>query len=55
MVEFSLGHDGYPQTHEWVPYCFDTLPIFPVVAMFVYWHPARYLPYMGFRLPKSVR
>ena len=36
-------------------YVFDALPIFPVVALFTYWHPAKYLPYLGFRLPKHAR
>jgi hypothetical protein len=27
--------------------------IYPCVALFVYWHPARYLPYLGFRVPKE--
>lgn len=27
----------------------------PAVAMFTYWHPALYLPYLGFRLPEHVR
>jgi hypothetical protein len=34
-------------------YIFDALCIYPGVALFVYWHPGRYLPYLGFRLPKG--
>ncbi|KAL5003688.1 RTA1 like protein-domain-containing protein [Aspergillus recurvatus] len=52
LVEFTEGHDGYINTHEWPFYIFDAVPIFPCVALFVWWHPSLYLPYMGFRLPK---
>ncbi|CZR61014.1 related to RTM1 protein [Phialocephala subalpina] len=55
MVDFSLGQTGYTGTHEWVEYIFDALMIFPVVALFVYWHPSKYLPYLGLRLPKHAR
>ncbi|KAF8867134.1 RTA1 like protein [Acephala macrosclerotiorum] len=55
MVDFSLGRTGYTGTHEWVEYVFDALMIFPVVVLFVHWHPSKYLPYLGFRLPKHAR
>ncbi|KAL2822151.1 RTA1 like protein-domain-containing protein [Aspergillus cavernicola] len=55
MVEFTEGHGGYINNHEWPFYIFDAVPIFPCVALFVYWHPSLYLPYMGFRLPKHAR
>ncbi len=55
MVDFSLGRDGYTQSHEWCMYCFDALVIFPVVVLYIYWHPSKYLPYLGFRLPKNAR
>ncbi|CEL02901.1 hypothetical protein ASPCAL04064 [Aspergillus calidoustus] len=55
MVEFTEGHGGYINNHEWPFYVFDTVPIFPVVALFVWWHPSEYLPYLGFRLPKHAR
>ncbi|CAI7637645.1 unnamed protein product [Penicillium discolor] len=53
LVEFTEGTKGYLSTHEWPLYVFDALCIYPCVALFVYWHPARYLPYLGFRLPKG--
>ncbi|KAJ5729371.1 RTA1 like protein-domain-containing protein [Penicillium malachiteum] len=53
LVEFSEGTSGYINTHEWTMYVFDTLVIYPCVALFIYWHPGRYLPYLGFRLPKD--
>jgi hypothetical protein len=55
MVEFSLGRDGYTETHEWTQYVFDALPVFVVVALFAWWHPGKYLPYMGMRKPKHTR
>jgi hypothetical protein len=55
MVDFSLGRTGYTESHEWCAYVFDALPIFPVVAMYVWWHPGKYLPYLGLRLPKHAR
>ncbi|KAE8441144.1 hypothetical protein EG329_005827 [Mollisiaceae sp. DMI_Dod_QoI] len=55
MVDFSLGKTGYTSTHEWCIYVFDALVIFPVVALYIYWHPSKYLPYLGFRLPKHAR
>ncbi|RDW72350.1 RTA1 domain-containing protein [Aspergillus mulundensis] len=55
LVEFTEGHDGYINNHEWPFYIFDAVPIFPCVALFVWWHPSLYLPYLGFRLPQHAR
>ncbi|KUJ20461.1 RTA1 like protein [Mollisia scopiformis] len=55
MVDFSLGKTGYTSEHEWVMYVFDAAAIFPVVSLYIYWHPSKYLPYLGFRLPKHAR
>ncbi|KAL5343453.1 RTA1 like protein-domain-containing protein [Aspergillus crustosus] len=55
MVEFTEGRNGYINTHEWPFYIFDSVPILPCVALFVWWHPSNYLPYLGFRLPKHAR
>ncbi|KAJ5604514.1 RTA1 like protein-domain-containing protein [Penicillium lagena] len=55
LVEFTTGVTGYINTHEWTQYVFDALAIYPCVALFIYWHPGKYLPYLGFRLPKSAR
>jgi hypothetical protein len=55
LVEFTEGKNGYINLHEWCLYVFDALPIFPCAALFVYWHPGKYLPYLGFRLPKLAR
>ncbi|KKK16093.1 hypothetical protein P175DRAFT_0426608 [Aspergillus ochraceoroseus IBT 24754] len=55
LVEFTETQLGYINTHEWCMYVFDAVPIYPCVALFIYWHPSLYLPYMGFRLPKHAR
>ncbi|CAI7672468.1 unnamed protein product [Penicillium pancosmium] len=55
LVEFTEGTTGYLNTHEWTLYVFDALVIYPCVALYVYWHPGKYLPYLGFRLPKDAR
>lgn len=55
LVEFTEGHGGYINNHEWPFYIFDSVPILPCVALFVWWHPSLYLPYLGFRLPAHAR
>ncbi|KAH8602675.1 RTA1 like protein-domain-containing protein [Bisporella sp. PMI_857] len=55
MIDFSLGRTGYTEMHEWCLYVFDALPIFPVLALYIWWHPSHYLPFMNFRLPKHAR
>ncbi|CAG7948354.1 unnamed protein product [Penicillium salamii] len=39
VVEFAMGVDGYPLTHEWMLYVFDS--VLMIVAMFIWgvWHP----------------
>ncbi|KAJ5974491.1 ZIP metal ion transporter [Penicillium waksmanii] len=49
LVEFTEGTTGYLNTHEWTMYVFDALVIYPCVALYVYWHPGKYLPYLGFQ------
>lgn len=55
MVEFTEGNTGYVNEHEWCIYVFDALVILPCFALFVLYHPGKYLPYLGFRLPKHAR
>ncbi|KAJ6090484.1 RTA1 like protein-domain-containing protein [Penicillium sp. IBT 16267x] len=55
LVEFSSSVTGYVNTHEWTMYVFDALVIYPCVALFIHWHPGKYLPYLGLRLPKEHR
>ncbi|KAL4920930.1 RTA1 like protein-domain-containing protein [Aspergillus aurantiobrunneus] len=55
LFEFTEGQTGYINTHEWPFYVFDAVPIFPCVALFVWWHSSNYLPYLGLRLPAHAR
>ncbi|KAJ5223811.1 RTA1 like protein-domain-containing protein [Penicillium chermesinum] len=55
LIDFTKGNTGYINDHEWVQYVFDALVIYPCVALFIYWHPGRYLPYLGFVLPKRAK
>ncbi|KAK9365304.1 RTA1 like protein-domain-containing protein [Lipomyces kononenkoae] len=55
VCDFALGKSGYLEQHEWPAYVFDAAMMLPTLAIFVYWHPGKYLPYLGFRLPKSRR
>ncbi|KAH8698587.1 RTA1 like protein [Talaromyces proteolyticus] len=55
MIEFNEGPSGYLSTNEWCTYVFDALVILPCFVLFIWWHPAKYLPYLGFRLPKHAR
>ncbi|PQE31002.1 hypothetical protein CJF32_00006039 [Rutstroemia sp. NJR-2017a WRK4] len=55
MVEFAMGSQGYVETHEWCTYIWDALVMLTCLALFNYWHPANYLPYMQWRLPKHAR
>lgn len=43
LVEFAMGFHGYPFTHEWMFYVFESTPMVPAVTVFCVWHPARYL------------
>ncbi|KAF2491019.1 RTA1 like protein [Lophium mytilinum] len=53
VIEFALGIDGYPFTHEWVFYVFESLPMLPAISVFCVYHPARYLGKAGW-LQKQV-
>lgn len=55
ICNFAMGNKGYLATHEWPIYVFDAVPCLPCVALYIFLHPAMYLPYLGFRLPKHVR
>ncbi|MCJ1283965.1 hypothetical protein MMC26_003296 [Xylographa opegraphella] len=55
ICDFALGKTGYIEENEWCAYVFDAVPMLPCIALFIYYHPAVYLPYLGFRLPKHVR
>jgi hypothetical protein len=52
LIEFALGIQGYPFTHEWIFYVFESLPMLPAISVFCVWHPAEYLG--GWRKGKRV-
>ncbi|KAH7317208.1 RTA1 like protein-domain-containing protein [Rhexocercosporidium sp. MPI-PUGE-AT-0058] len=39
IVEYAMGNDGYPLTHEWTLYAFDTIPMLAVCGLFFWWYP----------------
>ncbi|KAK3332186.1 RTA1 like protein [Cercophora scortea] len=40
VIEYSLGHDGYPLTHEWTLYVFDSVLMLAVMVIFHVWNPS---------------
>ncbi|KAH6716695.1 RTA1 like protein-domain-containing protein [Leptodontidium sp. MPI-SDFR-AT-0119] len=42
LIEFALGIFGYPFTHEWMFYVFESVPMVPAIVVFCVWHPAAY-------------
>ncbi|CZR62608.1 related to Rtm1p [Phialocephala subalpina] len=42
LIEFALGIFGYPFTHEWMFYVFESVPMLPAISIFCLWHPAEY-------------
>lgn len=55
LINFLEGPQGYLNTHEWSLYVFDALAMLPSMAIFVYWHPGKCLPHLGWRLPAHAR
>ncbi|KAF2273213.1 RTA1-domain-containing protein [Westerdykella ornata] len=47
VIEFALGINGYPFTHEWTFYVFEALPMLPAISVFCIVHPAKYLGSRG--------
>lgn len=41
VVEFSMGQDGYPLTHEWTIYVFDSALMLAVLVFLFLWHPSQ--------------
>jgi hypothetical protein len=39
IVEYIMGTTGYPLTHEWMLYTFDTVPMLGVTAFFYFRYP----------------
>lgn len=40
VIEYALGNDGYPLTHEWTLYIFDALLMFIVMMIYYVWYPS---------------
>lgn len=47
VVEYVLGNDGYPLSHEWTLYVFDSLPMAIVMIIFFIWYPSNIKPSIG--------
>jgi hypothetical protein len=43
LIEFILGIGGYPFSHEWIFYVFESLPMLPSIGIFCIYHPGKYL------------
>lgn len=41
VIEFSMGQDGYPLTHEWTLYVFDSVLMLAVLVFLYVWHPSQ--------------
>lgn len=41
IIEYVLGNDGYPLTHEWTLYVFDSVPMAIVMLIFLIWYPSQ--------------
>lgn len=41
VVEFAMGNGGYPLTHEWTLYVFDSILMFAVMVIVLYWYPSK--------------
>ncbi|KAJ5343181.1 RTA-like protein [Penicillium brevicompactum] len=39
VVEYAAGSDGYPLTHEWMLYVFDSVLMFASMLIWGIWHP----------------
>lgn len=39
VVEYGMGTDGYPLTHEWTLYIFDSLLMWSVMVSWLIWYP----------------
>lgn len=39
VIEFAMGQNGYPLSHEWTLYVFDSALMFIVMVVFFVWYP----------------
>lgn len=51
-IEFGEGKTGYSNTHEWVQYCFDTIPMVMLTLLYAIFPPGRYVQ-MSFKQTKG--
>lgn len=47
VVEYIMGNDGYPLTHEWTLYIFDSVPMFVAMVIFAIWYPGDLKPFIA--------
>lgn len=47
IVEYAFGNSGYPITHEWTLYVFDSVPMFLVCIIFFFRYPSNLAPKLG--------
>ena len=39
VVEYAAGNEGYPLTHEWMLYVFDSVPMIICTVIWGIWYP----------------
>jgi hypothetical protein len=44
VVEYAMGNDGYPLSHEWTLYIFDSVLMFAVMVVYYLWYPTWITP-----------
>ncbi|KAK9239234.1 RTA1 like protein-domain-containing protein [Lipomyces kononenkoae] len=47
IVEYVFGQDGYPISHEWTLYSFDSVPMISVTIIFFVHYPTNFAPKPG--------
>lgn len=51
-MEFQQGFDGYLVNHEWNFYVFEAAIILPVLLIYNFYHPAKYLMNISWKQDK---
>jgi amino acid transporter len=44
LIEFCLGFNGYPFTHEWIFYVLESIPMLVAISLFCFYFPGKDLP-----------